>query len=240
MTKHRKNLKLAAAAGLVGSLLSLAEAHTVWLEPVADDSHTFTVLFGGHGGNLLTLVPDKLKSVAAVDGAGALIALDPVEDSQGMQVLIPERAVMVLVHYDNGIWSRNPMGRSINQPMNEVSGAASATWAIKYHKTVLDWADGVAEPAGQDFEVVPMHARQPLAGEPFRVKVLIDGEPAAGVKLGHSEEAAAIETDALGFAEFTPEAGRNRLWAGKRFAVDEATHTQLSYEYMMIFEARSP
>jgi len=240
MAENRKMSGLAhqTLAGLLCMLASHGYAHTVWLEPVAADGQTFEVLFGDHNGKALALEPQKLKSVDAVTASGVTNVLDHAGSLGAMQVRVPQNTAMVLAHYDNGIWSRTLLGRSTNSPMNEVNLAISATWALKYHKTVLDWMDLIAEPMGQAFEVVPLNAAQPRAGEPMLVKVLLNGEPAAGVKLGHSEDHADTETNAQGIAAFEPQGGFNRLWAGKRLAVDEPTHSQLSYEYLMIFEAR--
>jgi hypothetical protein len=40
-------------------------------------------------------------------------------------------------------------------------------------------------------------------------------------------------------ASFTPVAGANKLWAGKRIETStEPRYTQLSYEYLLSFDAR--
>jgi len=119
-----------------------------------------------------------------------------------------------------------------------VPGASEATNALKYHKTIVQWSPVVTLELGQRFEVVPLRDSQPRAGEPMRVKVLLDGKALPGVKLGQGEAGDAGETNAEGIATFVPQPGFNRLWAGKRFAVDEPGYTELSYEYLLGFEAR--
>ncbi|MBX3706803.1 MAG: DUF4198 domain-containing protein [Pseudomonadales bacterium] len=210
-------------------------AHTVWLE--RDERGGFAVLFGGHAGALEPLEPEKLRYIMAMDADGQSLDVERLEDTEYPRVLVPDSAVLVAAHYDNGIWSRDRMGRSVNLPMNETRGAHSATLALKYHKTVLDWTERVTRPLGQAFEVVPVTADRPVAGEVMLVRVLLNGEPASGVALGHGEAGDAGPTDARGIAGFVPEAGFNRLWAGKRLAVETQTHTEVSYEYLMGFEA---
>jgi nickel transport protein len=215
-----------------------ALAHTVWLEPAGDTDNTWKVLFGGHAGRLEPLDASKIRSVEVYDALGR--KLDFEREDQGNDVFLqfPRNAVLTAIHFDNGIWSRDRMGRSVNRPMNEVDGAAEATHAVKYHKTILDWHESVTRPLGQTFEVTPLDADPPAAGKPMRVRVTLNGEPLAGVSLGRGEQGDAGTTDDDGIAVFVPKPGFNKLWAGKRFAVDgEDDYTELSYEYLFGFTA---
>ncbi|MBN7798742.1 DUF4198 domain-containing protein [Parahaliea mediterranea] len=221
---------------------ALGQAHTAWLEPVAGEPRHYEVLFGGHADQLETYDSAKIVSIDAYDAAGRpldVLRRDAPGPGEGNTVLTlaPDTA-LVAIHFDNGIWARDPMGRSVNRPLNEVPGASRATNAIKYHKTIVQWSPVVTLELGQRFEVIPLSESQPRAGEPMRVKVLLDGKALPGVKLGQGEAGDAGETDAEGIATFVPQPGFNRLWAGKRFAVDEPGYTELSYEYLLGFEAR--
>ncbi|MFV0476713.1 MAG: DUF4198 domain-containing protein [Parahaliea sp.] len=220
--------------GLLLALSTPSLAHTVWLEPLGDTKGSYQVLFGGHAGKLETLEYDKLKSVIAIDNDGNTSAL-VVNEQAHLQV--PANTTLVSIHYDNGFWSRDAMGQSINKPMNEVSGADSATLALKYHKTIVNWNARTNQAIGQPFEVVPLNKEQPVAGQPVKLQVLVDGQPAAGIALGHGEEGNIATTNNDGIAEFTPSSGFNRVWAGQRLPVNAATHTELSYEYLLGFEA---
>jgi nickel transport protein len=145
------------------------------------------------------------------------------------------------MHFDNGIHSRPPSGPSIEKPMNEVPGATRATYAVKYHKTIVEWSPLVTKTIGQPFEVVALDAAAPVAGKPVRVRVLQDGKPVPGVKLGRGEEGAANDpvTDADGIASFVPRSGFNKLWAGKRVPVSgNPKYSELSYEYLFGFDAK--
>jgi nickel transport protein len=218
-----------------------AFGHTVWLEPVARSAGDYQVLFGGHAGKLETYQPAKLKQVDAVDKSGKSLVVSRNVTADGVRLHVDGSPAMIAMHFDNGIHSRPPTGPTVEKPMNEVPGSTRATYAVKYHKTVVDWSSLVTQVIGQPFEVVPLSAQQPVADQPFRIRVLQDGKPVAGVKLGRGEEGTAADpvTDADGVAAFVPKSGFNRLWAGKRIAVTgNPKYTELSYEYSFGFDAK--
>ncbi len=215
-------------------------AHTVWLEPVAGKPNDYRVFFGGHAGELEPYQPEKLKTVDAFDAQGNELAVKRSIDADKVYLQVAGSAALIAMHFDNGIHTRAPRGPSIEKPMNEVPGATRATYAVKYHKTVTRWSPFVTKTLGQPFEVVPLDAAQPTAGRPLRVRVLQDGKPVAGVKLGRGEEGSAQDpvTDAQGIAAFVPTRGFNKLWAGKRIPVtDNPRYSELSYEYLFGFHA---
>lgn len=230
-----------ALSAILACCASNAFAHTVWLEPVEQSAGDFQVFFGGHAGKLETYRPEKLKTVDAVDKNGKVLAVSRKVTADGLRLHVDGAASMIAMHFDNGIHSRPPTGPGVEKPMSEVPGATRATYAVKYHKTVVDWSPLVTKAIDQPFEVVPLSAQQPAADQPFRVRVLQDGKPVAGVKLGRGEEGTAADpvTDADGVAAFVPKAGFNRLWAGKRIAVTgNPQYTELSYEYSFGFDAK--
>ncbi|HEY5756422.1 MAG TPA: DUF4198 domain-containing protein [Steroidobacter sp.] len=220
---------------------SAATAHTVWLEASPQSKSDYRVLFGGHAGKLETYQPAKIKQIEAVDQQGKKLNVKEDITADGVRLHVDGSPALISMHFDNGIHSRPATGPSVEKPMNEVPGATRATYAVKYHKTVVDWAPLVTKTIGQPFEVVPLSAQPPVADQPFRIRVLQDGKPVAGVKLGHGEEGTATDpvTDAEGVAAFVPKKGFNRLWAGKRIAVTgNPKYTELSYEYSFGFDAK--
>jgi nickel transport protein len=230
-----------ALSTILACCASSAFAHTVWLEPVAQNAGDYQVFFGGHAGKLETYRPEKLKTIDAVDKSGKPLAVSRKVGADGVRLHVEGSPSMIAMHFDNGIHSRPPTGPTVEKPMNEVAGATRATYAVKYHKTVVAWSPIVTKVVGQPFEVVPLSAQQPAADQPFRVRVLQDGKPVAGVKLGRGEEGTAADpvTDADGIAAFVPKSGFNRLWAGKRIAVTgNPQYTELSYEYSFGFDAK--
>ncbi len=221
------------------ALSSSALAHTAWLEAVSGKPGIYRVFFGGHAGKLETMDPVKAKTIDAIDAKGRKLKVSRTIDSDGMLVKVVGKPALITMHYENGIHTKTATGPSIRKPMNEVPGAVSATNAVKYHKTVVRWVPMVTRPVGQPFEVVPMDATQPRAGKPMRILVRMDGKPAAGIHVGRGEDNAEAVTDANGVATFTPQAGFNKVWAGKRIeTTTEPRYTQLSYEYLLVFNAR--
>lgn len=216
--------------------IPVATAHTLWLEPAAQEN-TYDVLFGGHAGKLEPLQHEKLQLIQAYDRNGKVLPMERRDSSDSSQLQLQPDTVLVAIYYDNGIWTKDKMGKSINKSMTQVPGANKATRAVKYHKTVVQWSEQVSKTIGQEFEVIPLSSDQPVAGKAMSVKVLLNGTPLAGVKLGHGEIGEAGETNAQGIAEFIPQAGFNKLWAGKRFQVAEQEYTEMSYEYLFGFHA---
>ncbi len=233
----KKPLALIALGLLAVSSATLA--HTAWLEALPGQAGTYRVFFGGHAGKLETLVPAKARTIEAIDAKGRKLKVSRMVDADGMLVKVDGKPALITMHYDNGIHTRTATGPSIAKPMNEVPGAVSATNAVKYHKTVVTWGPVVTRPVGQPFEIVPMDAAAPRAGQPMRIQVRIDGKPAAGIKVGRGEDNPEATTDASGVAMFTPTVGFNKVWAGKRIeTTTEPRYTQLSYEFLLGFNAR--
>lgn len=228
---------LIAAGAILGA--SSAAAHTAWLERDGRPG-VWRLMFGGHQGRLEPVTPSKLKEVTAVDARGRPVRVSRAVDGSEVRLSVPGEAAMIALHYDNGIHTRTATpGPSVERPMNQVPGAVSATAAQKYGKTIVRWAPVVTRPIGQPFEVIPMSASQPRAGQPLRIQVRLDGRPASGIKIGRGDDNATAVTDAAGVASFTPVAGANKLWAGRRIETrTDPRYTQLSYEYLMAFDAR--
>lgn len=230
---------LALSALLCGFAAS-ATAHTVWLEPAAESTDTYRLMFGGHGGKQLTYDPAKLRQVDATDSTGRKIAVSRTVTPGGVLIRTESTPAIITLHFDNGIHTRSVSGPGVEKPMNQVPGATRATHAVKYHKTILDWSSRVTKPQGQPFEVIPLDSTPPAAGNPMKVQVLRDGKPVAGIRLGRSEEGTPKDpvTDSSGIASFVPERGFNKLWAGERIAVSgNPQYTELSYEYLLGFNA---
>lgn len=221
-------------------LVDGAAAHTAWLEPDPADPRAYVVRFGGHEGRTEAYPPEKLKSVQAIDAHGRALTVQTRAEPDGVRATVQGRPAVLTLHFDNGIWSRAEGGRSVNKPMNENPGATQGTHALKYGKTLAAWSPIVTRPLGQPFEVVPLAAEPPRAGQPWRVRVLIDGQPAAGVRVARDDDGPdAVLTDADGVAAFVPQVGRNKLWAGRRTPVaGDPRMTQVSIEYLLLFDAR--
>lgn len=237
------NLKLHAviAAGALILSSGAACAHTVWLEAVADKPGDFKVMFGGHAGKLETYAATKIKSVDAHDASGKALKVARDTTAGGVMLHVDGKPATILMHFDNGIHTRTAAGPTVEKPMNEVPDAKSATHAEKYHKSILVWGPSAVKASKQPFEVIPVSDKAPRAGEPMQVRVMSQGKPVAGIRLGHGEEGKPTDpvTDANGVAAFIPVTGFNKLWAGQRTAVTgNPAYTELSYEYLLAFNAQ--
>ena len=229
-----------ATASLLVLLLAACPgwAHTVWLEPVPGENGIYRVAFGGHEGKEEPYPPEKLKRIDAFDPAGDAVTASHELSDAGVRIHAGSEVAMIALFYDNGIWATVPGERSVNRPLNEVAGATAATNALKYHKTVMQWTPAITRPIGQPFELVPVDSTPPVPGQPMKLRVLIDGEPAVGIAIGQGEnDAQGPTTDENGVVEYTPRAGANRVWAGKRIDVaGNPAFTVLSYEYLFGFD----
>ena len=119
-------------------------------------------MFGGHAGKLETYNPEKLKTVDATDAQGKKLRSAATVTADGVRLHVEGTPAMIAMHFDNGIHSRAATGPSVEKPMNEVPGATRATYAVKYHKTVLDWSplsDEAARPAVRS-RAARRHARR--------------------------------------------------------------------------------
>ena len=77
--------------------------------------------------------------------------------------------------------------------------------------------------------------------EALRLRVLIDGKPAAGIKVAADENEEGVLSDADGVVSVLPQAGFNKLWAGQRRAVSgDPRFTTVSVEYILAFDAEAP
>lgn len=237
MSKLKNKSSLLAAMLLVMS--SVASAHTAWLEPEEGKANTYLLHFGGHAGVEEPYDAKKLITVSAYDSNGDSIDVEKDETPDGILIKTEQSAALFTLHFFNGIHSRDAQGRSFEVPMSQLPGAREATSTPKYHKFIAQWNEESIKEQGQEFEVIPLDAQQPRAGQPMRVKVVMNGEPVEGIKLGQGEEGNDGMTNAEGIATFTPQAGLNRMWAGKRFQVtDNKDFTELSYEYLFGFYAQ--
>lgn len=228
---HRLALATALLCGLAA-----AQAHNVWLEPDAQGG--YLVQFGGHQGQRETYPAEKLQAVHAYDLRGRTIAVRTEPHAVGVRV-VPERTPALLAaQFDNGFFSRVGDGPMLNRPMTDHPGATMGVHALKFHKTLVQWGLIAKRPLGQAFEIVALTHRTPQAGEPLVLQVLLNGHPAAGVRVSLGEAGPATTTNAEGHATVRPQAGSNQVLALLRQPVaGDARTTSRSYEYLFAFPA---
>lgn len=229
-SSYSQHALLALALAL---MVAGARAHDAWIEPAAEGG--FTVVFG-HDGQREAAQPGKVLQAQAVDASGSSL---PVR-RDGVRLQVQGAPSLLLLHYDNGFWSRTPQG-SRNLPRNEVPGAVSATHALKYGKTVQVWDAQATRAQGLPVEIVPASAQAPVAGAQLPVQVLWDGRPLAGALLswraaGQDREA---RTDAQGRATVGVSTGRQMVSvSARRPLAHDARADALSVSSALVFEAR--
>ncbi|MGC3987674.1 MAG: DUF4198 domain-containing protein [Pseudorhodoferax sp.] len=229
--KNSSCLRRAAALVLVLAAAS-AQAHDAWIEPAAGG---FSVVFG-HDGKLEAALPSKVLQAQAIGAAGQALALR----RDGLQLAVDGQPSLLLLHYDNGFWSRTPEG-SRSGPKNAVPGALGASHALKYGKTVLVWDAQASRPQGLPVEIVPQAAQAPAAGSRLPVQVFWDGQPLAGAVLSWRADQQEQDTraDAQGRASVPVAKGRQLVSvSARRPLANDARADTLSVSSALVFEAR--
>lgn len=226
---HHRGLALLAWA-LLGTA---AQAHDAWIEPATAGGYTMVF---GHDGKLEAASPNKVLQAQAIDAAGRSLAVR----LDGLQLQVQGQPSLLLLHYDNGFWSRTPEG-SKNLPKNEVPGAVSATHALKYGKTVQVWDAQASRVQGLPVEIVPQAVQAPAAGAQLPLLVLWDGQPLAGATLSWHEAGQDREakTDTQGRASVVVAKGRQMVSvSARRPLAGDARADALSVSSALVFEAR--
>lgn len=233
----RLSIKVALLSSIVyAQALTTAHAHNVWLEP--DPSGAYIVQFGGHEGKLETFSFDKLKSVHAYDRRGRDIAVQIQPAPGGARVMPAQQPAMLAAYFENGYFSKTASGPMINKPMTENPGAISGVYAVKYHKTIVQWGAVAKHELGQEFEIVPLQSDTPKAGEPLALQVLFKGKPISGVRVSLGEDQQVTHSDQGGRVVLRPANGMNQVLAIRRTDVaGDARTNSSSYEYLLAFPA---
>jgi len=216
--------------------LTTAQAHNVWLEPNAEGA--YTVQFGGHEGKLESFSLDKLKTVHAYDRRGRDIPVQIQSAPGGAKVIPARQPAMLTAYFENGYFSKTASGPMVNMPMNENPGAVSGVYAVKYHKTIVQWGAVAKREFGQELELIPQQADTPKAGEPLALQVRFKGLPIAGIRVSLGEDQQVVQSDQEGRLVIYPKPGMNQVLAIRRVPVTgDARTTSISHEYLLAFPA---
>lgn len=176
-------------------------AHGLWTEQRRGN---IEVVYG-HGAEDSPFKAQKISGAWAFDPQGRMIpvTVQRLDDHARLQPLKPPALISVAL--DNGMWTRSPDGKWINQGRSQVPGGTDSTHTFKY--SVAIYEQGARLPAFDKIDFVIVPQADPLTvgvGKPLPVRVLVDGKPASGIKLigdyrGAPHEVSA-ETDAEGRA----------------------------------------
>lgn len=173
--QYGKSLVLIAAlfAGQVS-------AHGLWTEQRRGN---IEVVYG-HGAEDNAFKAQKISGAWAYDASGKMIPVS-VERLTDHARLKPLKAPAVLaVALNNGMWSQTADKKWVNEGQSKVPGAVEATQTFKYSLAI--YQPGAKLPKLDQIKLLIVPEVDPLTvgpGKSLSVRVLLDGKPAAGVKL---------------------------------------------------------
>ncbi|MHC8322267.1 DUF4198 domain-containing protein [Pseudomonas sp. GB2N2] len=186
------------------ALLFAAEvsAHGLWTE---QRRGTVEVVYG-HGAEDNTFKPQKISGAWAYDVSGNMIpvSVQRLADHARLQPLKPPAVMAVALN--NGMWSRTADKKWVNKGRTKVPGAVESIQTFKYSLAI--YQPGAKLPALEQMKLLILPEVDPLTvgpGKSLPVRVLLDGKPAAGVKLIGDYRSApntlSTETDSEGRAQ---------------------------------------
>ncbi|WP_448653008.1 DUF4198 domain-containing protein [Pseudomonas fluorescens] len=170
--------KSLAVLGLL--FASHVSAHGLWTEQRRGN---IEVIYG-HGAEDNAFKAQKISGAWAYDASGKMIPVT-VERLADHARLKPLKWPAVLaVALDNGMWSQTPDKKWINQGRSQVPGAIESTQTFKYSLAI--YQPGAKLPKLDQIKLLILPEVDPLTvgpGHSLPVRVLLDGKPAAGIKL---------------------------------------------------------
>ncbi|OAE12892.1 nickel ABC transporter substrate-binding protein [Pseudomonas simiae] len=171
-------IKSLAVLGLL--FASQVSAHGLWTEQRRGN---IEVIYG-HGAEDNAFKAQKISGAWAYDASGKMIPVT-VERLADHARLKPLKSPAVLaVALDNGMWSQTADKQWINQGRSKVPGAIESTQTFKYSLAI--YQPGAKLPKLDQIKLLILPEVDPLTVGPGRslpVRVLLDGKPAAGIKL---------------------------------------------------------
>ncbi|MCO8169872.1 DUF4198 domain-containing protein [Pseudomonas sp. 21LCFQ02] len=191
------------ALSLIGSTLFTAQAsaHGLWTEQRRGN---IEVVFG-EGAEDTAYKPAQVTAGWAWDKTGKPVAVTIEPQADHARLKPAGEAAAVAAELDLGVYTKGKDGKWVNQPLSKVPGGSDAVQARKYSLAINDH---VKLPALDALKLVIVPQADPLeigVGKPLPVKVLLDGKPAAGIKLipdyRSAPDETSGETDAQGNAQ---------------------------------------
>ncbi|MDI1331126.1 DUF4198 domain-containing protein [Pseudomonas sp.] len=174
-------LKPALLSLLLGLLFTgQVSAHGLWTEQRRGN---IEVIYG-HGAEDNAFKAQKISGAWAYDVNGKMIpvTVQRLADHARLQPLKPPAVMAVAL--DNGMWSQTADKKWINEGRSKVPGAIESTQTFKYSLAI--YQPGAKLPKLDQMKLLILPEVDPLTvgpGKLLPVQVLLDGKPAAGVKL---------------------------------------------------------
>ncbi|RRW63978.1 DUF4198 domain-containing protein [Pseudomonas fluorescens] len=155
-------------------------AHGLWTE---ERRGNIEVVYG-HGAEDNAFKAQKISGAWAYDASGKMIpvSVERLADHARLKPLKPPAVMAVALN--NGMWSQTADKKWINEGRSKVPGATEATQTFKYSLAI--YQPGTKLPKLEQIKLLILPEVDPLTvgpGKSLPVRVLLDGKPAAGVKL---------------------------------------------------------
>jgi uncharacterized GH25 family protein len=167
---------------LLSALLVIGQvnAHGLWLEQRRGNIETIY----GHGAEDNAFKAEKISGAWAYDASGKMIpvTVKRLDDHARLEPL--KSPAIVAVALDNGAWSLTPENKWINQGRSQVPNSTESLHTFKYSLAINQ--EGARLPKLDQLKMLILPEVDPLKvgpGKPLAVRVLVDGQPAAGVEL---------------------------------------------------------
>ncbi|WP_433738709.1 DUF4198 domain-containing protein [Pseudomonas putida] len=177
-------------------------AHGLWTEQRRGN---IEVIYG-HGAEDDAFKAQKISGAWAYDVNSKMIpvTVQRLADHARLQPLKPPAVIAVALN--NGMWSQTAEKKWINEGRSKVPGAIESTQTFKYSLAIYQL--GAKLPKLDQIKLLILPEVDPLTvgpGQSLPVRVLLDGKPAAGVKLvgdyRNTPSTLITETDADGRAQ---------------------------------------
>lgn len=188
---------------LIAALIAgQVSAHGLWTE---ERRGNIEVIYG-HGAEDNAFKAQKISGAWAYDAGGKMIpvSVERLADHARLKPLKPPAVMAVALN--NGMWSQTADKKWINEGRSKVPGATEATQTFKYSLAI--YQPGAKLPKLDQIKLLILPEVDPLTvgpGKSLPVRVLLDGKPAAGVKLYGDYRSApntlSTETDTDGRAQ---------------------------------------
>lgn len=166
---------------LLGLLFATqVSAHGLWTE----QRRGHIEVIYGHGAEDNAFKAQKISGAWAYDVNGRMIpvTVQRLADHARLQALKPPATIAVALN--NGMWSQTADKKWINEGRSKVPGAIESTQTFKYSLAI--YQPGAKLPKLDSIKLLILPEVDPLTvgpGNSLPVRVLLDGKPAAGVKL---------------------------------------------------------
>ncbi|MBD9443869.1 DUF4198 domain-containing protein [Pseudomonas sp. PDM04] len=166
---------------LLGLLFATqVSAHGLWTE----QRRGHLEVIYGHGAEDNAFKAQKISGAWAYDVNGRMIpvTVQRLADHARLQALQPPAIIAVALN--NGMWSQTADKKWINEGRSKVPGAIESTQTFKYSLAI--YQPGAKLPKLDSIKLLILPEVDPLTvgpGNSLPVRVLLDGKPAAGVKL---------------------------------------------------------